>query len=66
MKIVYQGRSRETNAAHVKAYLEEAGVDLSRALVEYRGEVYAPGADLESLRLEAGAELNVFNVVAGG
>lgn len=66
MKIVYQGRSVETDAVYVKEYLEQTGVDLSRALVEYRGEVYAPGAKLESLRLEAEAELNVFNVVAGG
>lgn len=66
MKIVYQGRSVETDAVYVKDYLEQAGVDLSRALIEYRGEVYAPGTDLQSLRLEAESELNVFNVVAGG
>lgn len=64
--IVYQGRSVETNATRVKEYLEQAGVDLSRALVEYRGEVYAPGADLSPLLLQPDAELNVFNVVAGG
>ena len=30
------------------------------------GEVYAPGADLESLALEDGATLDVFKLTAGG
>ena len=66
MKIVYQGAEAETDAADVAAFLASRLSDLSKALVEYRGEVFGPGGDLSALKLEEGAELNVFQIVAGG
>ncbi|MBR4258083.1 MAG: hypothetical protein IKQ17_03540 [Kiritimatiellae bacterium] len=66
MKIVYQGADAETSAKTVAGFLAERSVDLAKAIVEYGGEVYAPGADLESLALEDGATLDVFKLTAGG
>ena len=66
MKIVYQGQSVETTAATVAEFLSAQGVDPAKAIVEYGGEVYAPGADLASLSLADGASLDVFRMTAGG
>ena len=66
MKIVYQGQSVETTAATVAEFLSARGVDTAKAIVEYGGEVYAPGADLASLSLADGASLDVFRMTAGG
>ena len=66
MTIVYQGKETETNAVSVAAFLEERKVDGAKAIVEYAGEVYAPGADLTSVELKPGAVLDVFKMMAGG
>ena len=66
MKVVYQGEAVDTAAKTVAGFLAERSVDLAKAIVEYGGEVYAPGADLESLSLEDGATLDVFKLTAGG
>ena len=66
MKIVYQGRDTETACGTVAEFLAEKGVDLSKAIVEFMGEVYAPGADLGKAALSEGAALDVFRLAAGG
>ncbi len=66
MTIKYQGEAVETAAPTVRAFLEGRGVDVAKALVEYKGEVYALGKGLDTLALEENAELNVFHIVAGG
>ena len=66
MKIIYQGKETETAAATVAEFLAERSVDGAKAIVEYDGEVYAPGADLAALMLQSGAVLDVFKVMAGG
>ena len=62
MKIIYQGKERETDAATVAAFLESVGVNASGAIIEYKGDVLADA----SAALEEGAELNVFKIVSGG
>ena len=47
-------------------YLKEKGLDASRVIVEYRGEIYAPGSDLSSVDYVEGEAVEVFRVVAGG
>ncbi len=66
MKIVYQGKAVEVAAKTVAEFLAERSVDPAKAIVEYGGEVYSPGADLSSLALEEGASLDVFKLTAGG
>lgn len=66
MKIVYQGKDVETSADTVAEFLAEKGVDAKKAIVEYAGEVHAPGADISGLKLEEGAALDVFRLAAGG
>lgn len=66
MTIFCQGRETETAATTVAAFLAERGIDGARAIVEYAGEVYAPGADLSSVVLKQGAALEIFKVMAGG
>ena len=66
MKVVYQGSEAETGATSVAGFLAERGVDAARAIVEYAGEVYAPGSDLAALELKPGAALDVFKLTAGG
>ena len=66
MKIVYQGTEVETGQTSVAGFLAERKVDVARAIVEYAGEVYAPGADLAALELKPGAALDVFKLTAGG
>ncbi len=66
MKIIYQGQSVETDAKTVAEFLAERSVDPANAIVEYSGEVYAPGSDLCALPLEDGATLDVFKLTAGG
>ena len=66
MKVAYQGEAVETTAKTVAEFLSARGVDQSKAIVEYGGEVYAPGADLSALVLEDGATLDVFKLTAGG
>ncbi len=66
MKIVYQGKPVETTARTVAEFLSERSVDCAKAIVEFSGEVYAPGADLESVELKPGAELDIFKLTAGG
>ena len=66
MKIKYQGEAVDTTAKTVAEFLSARGVDSAKAIVEYGGEVYAPGADLASLALADGASLDVFKMTAGG
>ena len=66
MKIVYQGTEVETGQTSVAGFLAERKVDVARAIVEYAGEVYAPGTDLAALELKPGAALDVFKLTAGG
>ena len=66
MKIKYQGEVVDTTAKNVAEFLSAQGVDPAKAIVEYDGEVYAPGADLASLALKAEAPLDVFKLTAGG
>lgn len=66
MTIIYQGEETETEATNVAAFLAERMIDGAKAIVEYAGEVYAPGADLTALMLQSGAVLDVFKVMAGG
>ena len=66
MKIKFQGDAVDTTAKTVAEFLSARGVDPAKAIVEYGGEVYAPGADLSSLALVDGASLDVFKMTAGG
>ncbi len=66
MTIVYQGKSVETTAKTVEEFLAEKCVDPAKSIVEYSGEVYAPGSDLASLELKPDAPLDVFKLTAGG
>ena len=66
MNIKYQGEPIETAAKTVAEFLSARGVDTAKAIVEYGGEVYAPGADLSALALVDGASLDVFKMTAGG
>ena len=66
MKIKYQGDAVDTTAKTVAEFLLARGVDPAKAIVEYGGEVYAPGADLSALALVDGASLDVFKMTAGG
>ncbi len=66
MKIVYQGKSVDTTAKTVAEFLAERSVDPAKAIVEYGGEVYSPGADLSSLALAEDSALDVFKLTAGG
>ena len=66
MRILYQGEAVETAAATVADFLSERGIVPAAALVEYAGEVYAPGADLAALALRPDAALDVFRLAAGG
>ena len=66
MKIKYQGEAVDTAANTVAEFLSTRSVDPAKAIVEYGGEVYAPGADLSSLALVDGASLDVFKMTAGG
>ena len=52
MKIVYQGTEVETGQTSVAGFLSERQVDVAKAIVEYVGEVYAPGTDLAALELK--------------
>jgi len=66
MKIKYQGDAVDTTAKTVAEFLSARSVDPAKAIVEYGGEVYAPGADLSALALVDGASLDVFKMTAGG
>ena len=66
MRIVYQGTETETAARTVGEFVDAKFPQRACVLVEYKGEAYGAGADLDSLPLEEGAELNVFKIVAGG
>ena len=66
MKIKYQGEAVDTTAKTVAEFLSARGVDPAKAIVEYGGEVYAPGADLSALALVDGASLDMFKMTAGG
>ena len=66
MNIKYQGEPVDTTAKTVAEFLSARGVDPAKAIVEYGGEVYAPGADLSALALVDGASLDVFKMTAGG
>ncbi len=66
MTIIYQGEETETEATNVAAFLAERMIDGAKAIVEYAGEVYAPGADFSSVELKPGVKLDVFKMMAGG
>ena len=65
MKIKYQGKETETDAANVAAFLAAQGVDAAEAVVELDGEIVA-GDAVAATSLHEGAELNAFRIVAGG
>lgn len=66
MTIKYQGETVDAAEKTVAEFLSARGVDPAKAIVEYGGEVYAPGAALSSLALVDGASLDVFKMTAGG
>ena len=65
MKIKYQGKETETDAATVAAFLADNGVNVAEAVVELDGEIVA-GDAVAAAALHEGAELNAFRIVAGG
>ena len=65
MKIKYQGKETETDAANVAAFLAAQGVDAAEGVVELDGEIVA-GDAVAAAALHEGAELNAFRIVAGG
>ena len=65
MKILYQGKEAETDAATVAAFLAVQGVKSEEAVVELDGEIVAADS-VAATSLREGAELNVFRIVAGG
>ena len=65
MKILYQGKEAETDAATVGAFLAVQGVKTEEAVVELDGEIVAADS-VAATSLRDGAELNVFRIVAGG
>ena len=65
MKILYQGKETETDAATVAAFLAVQGVKTEEAVVELDGEIVAADS-VAATSLREGAELNVFRIVAGG
>ena len=65
MKIKYQGKETETDAANVAAFLADNGVNVAEAVVELDGEIVA-GDAVAAAALHEGAELNAFRIVAGG
>ena len=65
MKIKYQGKETETDAANVAAFLADNGVNVAEAVVELDGEIVA-GDAVAATSLHEGAELNAFRIVAGG
>ena len=65
MKIRYQGKETETDAATVAAFLAVQGVKSEEAVVELDGEIVA-GDAMAAAALHEGAELNAFRIVAGG
>ena len=65
MKILYQGKETETDAATVAAFLAVQGVKSEEAVVELDGEIVAVDS-VAATSLREGAVLNVFRIVAGG
>ena len=65
MKIRYQGKETETDAATVAAFLADNGVNTAEAVIELDGEIVAADA-VAATSLHEGAELNAFRIVAGG
>ena len=65
MKVKYQGKETETDAANVAAFLADNGVNVAEAVVELDGEIVA-GDAVAATSLHEGAELNAFRIVAGG
>ena len=65
MKIRYQGKEAETDAATVAAFLAVQGVKSEEAVVELDGEIVAADS-VAAAALHEGAELNAFRIVAGG
>lgn len=65
MRILYQGKETETDAATVAAFLAVQGVKTEEAVVELDGEIVASDS-VSATPLREGAELNVFRIVAGG
>lgn len=47
-------------------YLTEKGYDAATVIVEYKGEIHAPGSDLSVVAYDEGSPVEVFRVVAGG
>ncbi len=64
--IMWQGAMVETEAESVAAFLEERKIDAATAVVEWNGDVFAPGDDLSGVALSDGGTLSVFKIVAGG
>lgn len=47
-------------------YLTEKGIDSTKVIVEYKGEIHAPGTDLSAVAYTEGDPVEIFRVVAGG
>ena len=62
----YQGVDTESNAKTVAEFLAAKSIDAAKAIVEYAGDIYAPGSDLATIELKPGAPLDVFKMMAGG
>lgn len=65
MKIVYQGKTTETDSPTVAVFLTAIGVDAGKVIIEYKGDILS-AESAASAPLEEGAELNAFKIVAGG
>ena len=64
MKIKFQGKEIETQAASVAELLKEAGV-AANAVIEHNGEIYSSTSQW-SATLSEGDEINAFQIVSGG
>lgn len=47
-------------------YLNAKNIDPKTVIVEYKGEIYAPGSDLSTVEYVEGEAVELFKVVAGG
>lgn len=64
MKIKYQGKNVETQAATVTELLKEAGIG-ANAVIEHNGEIYSSSSEWNA-PIHEGDEINAFQIVSGG
>ena len=66
MKIQYQDELVDTAAKSVAEFLASQNVDAAKAIVDFNGEIFPPGSDLNSIAVKPGDKLDVFKMTAGG